>query len=88
MSGLSAASVQRLAELEAKAELAPVERGELRAMSRSRATAEEHARMNRLLAGSAPAPSEPAAPSSGDAYARGLSRGAGQAGRAYTDGRY
>jgi hypothetical protein len=85
MTGLSAASVQRLTELEGKGELAPVERGELRAMTRSRATAEEHARMNRLLAG---APTSPAAPASSNAYARGLSRGATQGGRAYTEGRY
>ena len=83
MSGLSAASVARLAELEAKPELAPVERGELRAMTRSRATAEERSRLERLLAGSAAATADTT-----DAYARGLSRGAAQGGRAYTDGRY
>ncbi len=86
MSGLSAASVERLAELEAKPELAAAERGEPRAMAHSRATADERSRMQRLVAASAPAATEGAP--QGDAYARGLQRGAAQGGRAYTDGRY
>ncbi len=89
MSGLSAASVERLAELEAKPELAAVERGELRAMTRTRAVSpEERIRLERLLAATAPAPSESAAPPSRDGYERGLTRGTTQGGRAYTDGRY
>lgn len=73
MSGLSAAGAARLAELEAKPELASVERGELRALAQSRPTGEQRARVDRLLTAS----------DSGDAYARGLARGTASGGRAY-----
>lgn len=83
MSGLSVASVQRLHELEAKPALGSVERGELRSMTHSRPTADERIRLDRLLAASAPAQGEAAAPPSGDSYQRGLQRGSAAGGTAY-----
>lgn len=85
MSGLSPATVQRLEQLEAKQELQSVDRGELRAMTHSRPSPDERARVDRLLA-AAPAPSAPApAPTPpGGAYERGLQRGKAAGGRAYT----
>lgn len=51
MSGLSDASLRRLAELEAKATLESYNRGELRAMVHSRPSPEQAERLRRLLEG-------------------------------------
>jgi hypothetical protein len=85
MSGLSAASAERLAKLEAKAELAPMDRGVLRSMKHSKPSVGERERVERLLAASAPAQTEKLAPT-GDAYERGRQRGMAAGGKAYTRG--
>ena len=72
MSGLSPATVQRLAALEAQPELASKERGELRSMTHCRPSADERLRVDRLL--SRPVPTDPDAPSAAENYARGMDR--------------
>lgn len=89
MSGLSPASVKRLEQLEAKGELEPSERGELRSLTHSAPTAEQRLRIERVLlsrqhAEAAPSPVD--SPSGGEAYQRGLERGRAAGGRAYTRG--
>lgn len=87
MSGLSSATVQRLEQLEAQPELQSVDRGELRAMTHSRPTPDERARVDRLLVSgpAAPAPDPTPAPAApGGAYERGLQRGKSANGRAYS----
>jgi len=89
MSGLSPATVGRLVQLEAQPELQDTERGEVRSMAHSRPTAEERARLDRLLAATPPAPTTPPPgvippPPGGAAYDRGLERAKTASGWAQT----